>query len=782
MRRFFRNIVLSMAFCLSLVFAFQSKVVFAQNTYDYQYQYGEEGIHMLPGWNQDLSNAFNCRVETDTGESRDEEVQITGAEITTNGPSESGENVIELEGNSEEGWNIHANDFGYAEITIHYTKLDNSPGSFTFPVWVNEDVYEMWIDSSTGTENILPGGEMNLIAYMNHYAFEKEEEYLPGDLEDRVTLCWEYKDQEQNENVLTINQDKTDQRICHIAVKDNITDDLDIHLVVRAYEKDNTQVDRIAKDEAGNPIELASGEFCVRIRQEYYIVEPQGMDNLDVGESVTVTPQLKLYNLENMDGIVVSNLQAEHGGTYNVDYLWEYDEHQIAVTENENGTYTVTRINNDEISFNLLAGHYWEDGNFEEYTRSSYDWGSNNYEIWFEELRDDGWTWNYTDEAIEYELNTKNLASLDSEKLKISYDYGYWDEENETIVEINGLNLDKYLQDGTDGDDAGIFIPADKVEDIRNAIIAATNGDSDWLKIRTSVSYNDQEISSYQLGIQLCEPVYDYQYPYYGINMLPDWDYHIDTKFNCYMENGKYPYGEDKEVAITDATIENDPETPKAISLEENEDGSWNIHANYYGHAIITIEYTRLEDGQQDSHSFDVSVNGDVYDLWVESSTGTDNILPGGSMDFTAYMNHYAFGEEEENLPGTLDDKVILRWSYEDGEDLDDILTFTQDAKEQKLCHVTVSDTVEDNKDICLIVRAYEKAEDGKIAKDEENNDIVLAENEFWVRIRQEYYVVEPQNLEANDLSQGESITVTPELYRYNKNQADKDKVTELRD
>ena len=66
------------------------------------------------------------------------------------------------------------------------------------------------------------------------------------------------------------------------------------------------------------------------------------------------------------------------------------------------------------------------------------------------------------------------------------------------------------------------------------------------------------------------------------------------------MENGKYPYGEDKEVAITDATIENDPETPKAISLEENEDGSWNIHANYYGHAIITIEYTRLEDGKKD--------------------------------------------------------------------------------------------------------------------------------------------------------------------------------------
>ena len=88
MRRFFRNIVLSVAFCLSMVFAFQSKVVLAQETYDYQYQYGEEGVQMLPGWDKGIDNAFNCHVEVEGSEPRDEDVQITGAEITTNVPSE----------------------------------------------------------------------------------------------------------------------------------------------------------------------------------------------------------------------------------------------------------------------------------------------------------------------------------------------------------------------------------------------------------------------------------------------------------------------------------------------------------------------------------------------------------------------------------------------------------------------------------------------------------------------------------------------------------------------
>lgn len=744
---------------------------------------------MLPGWDKGIDNAFNCHVEVEGSEPRDEDVQITGAEITTNVPSEPDENVIELDGNSNEGWNIHANNFGYAEITIYYTNLNDSSDSYTFSVWVCEDVYDLRIDSSTGTDNILPGGTMDLSANMNHYAFEKEEENLPGALDDKVILQWSCEDEENLDNILTFEQDETDQRICHVTVNNNVTDDSDIHFVLRAYEKDDNQENGIAKDEKDNPIELASSEFCVCVRQEYYIVEPQYLETnrLPIGDSVTITPQLYCYNINNPNGEEITQFVYDDEETYPVEYLPEYntEEGQINVIENQDGSFTVERTGNGEAWLRIKAGHYCNDQeyNFNEYVSSFYYWNSNEYEIWFEDFREDGWTWNFTDEPINYEMRTtEDIEALDPEKIQFSYSYGYWDEENETIVKIAGLDLDEYLKDGTDGVAAGIFIPADKVEEIRNAVIAATNGDSDWLQIRIIVSYNDQEISSYHLGIQLCEPFYDYQYPYYGINMLPDWDNHIDTKFNCYVENGEHPYGEDMEVTITSATIENDPETPKAISLEENEDGSWNIHANYYGHAIITIGYTRLEDGKKDSHSFDVSVNGDVYDLWVESSTGTDNILPGGTMDLTAYMNHYAFGEEEENLPGTLDDKVILRWSYEDEESLNNILTFEQDETKQNLCRINVSNALEEDKDIRLIVRAYEKTEDGKIAKDEENKDIVLAENEFWVRIRQEYYVVEPQILEPNDLSQGESITVTPELYRYMKNQAGKEKVTELRD
>ena len=787
MRRFFRNIVLSVAFCLSMVFAFQSKVVLAQETYDYQYQYGEEGVQMLPGWDKGIDNAFNCHVEVEGSEPRDEDVQITGAEITTNVPSEPDENVIELDGNSNEGWNIHANNFGYAEITIYYTNLNDSSDSYTFSVWVCEDVYDLRIDSSTGTDNILPGGTMDLSANMNHYAFEKEEENLPGALDDKVILQWSCEDEENLDNILTFEQDETDQRICHVTVNNNVTDDSDIHFVLRAYEKDDNQENGIAKDEKDNPIELASSEFCVCVRQEYYIVEPQYLETnrLPIGDSVTITPQLYCYNINNPNGEEITQFVYDDEETYPVEYLPEYntEEGQINVIENQDGSFTVERTGNGEAWLRIKAGHYCNDQeyNFNEYVSSFYYWNSNEYEIWFEDFREDGWTWNFTDEPINYEMRTtEDIEALDPEKIQFSYSYGYWDEENETIVKIAGLDLDEYLKDGTDGVAAVIFIPADKVEEIRNAIIKATDGNSDWLQVRVLVYYNDQEISSYRLGIQLCEPFYDYQYPYYGINMLPDWGNHIDTKFNCYVENGEHPYGEDMEVTITDATIENDPETPKAISLEQNDDGSWNIHANYYGHAIITIEYTRLEDGQQDSHSFDVSVNGDVYDLWVESSTGTDNILPGGSMDFTAYMNHYAFGEEEENLPGTLDDKVILRWSYEDEENISDIFTFTQDQENQNICHIEVGSNIDWDREIRLVVRAYAKDEKGNIAVDDAGQEIELASTDFRLYIRNEYYMVEPKDLETDSLALGDSVTVTPSLKRYYRDSTELEEVTGL--
>lgn len=359
--------------------------------------------------------------------------------------------------------------------------------------------------------------------------------------------------------------------------------------------------------------------------------------------------------------------------------------------------------------------------------------------VFFENLREDGWTFVFEGETCRIDLNTEALE-LDTD-YEVNWQVGLNTEE--------GLIPDEqYVTYETDG--SSLLLTGVK-ETPR----------TDTVGIYAEVIVEDEVQAAAGMTVDVRPQRYEYDFPGWG-TQLPYWVTSIDKELHCWVENPEHPYREDVATQITDVAVSIEDGEENAVTVEPYEDGNgWNFTMNSYCYAIVTISYEPVDgDEAPGEYAFDFWVSQDEWGIDLYNNTGVSQMLPGSVMELTAEPYHNCYTEEEGHFAG--DTNVDLVWRIEENED--GAFSIEQDKENPGICYVTASESAESNQTAWISVYAYLLEEDGSRAKDEEGNEIEVASDNFWVEIQEGYSNLVPTDLEKYDLAVGETVEYAPQL------------------
>ena len=189
----------------------------------------------------------------------------------------------------------------------------------------------------------------------------------------------------------------------------------------------------------------------------------------------------------------------------------------------------------------------------------------------------------------------------------------------------------------------------------------------------------DPETGEYT-NVWLAGGHFDYYEPYEDYHMeterdmLIDWDGYIDKERDARIENSMYPYGEDVHYEVTSA-VSSDPDI---VTVETEEDwDQYRYCAVSLGDADITVILNVDGIAVPVVRVIRIHVTDCVYtaDIWWPVG-GSDNVLPGGTIDFAASAEReYKAIDDESEDGATYDvrepvDSDMFVWTVEEGEDV----------------------------------------------------------------------------------------------------------------
>ena len=694
----------------------------------------EQEVRLLPGWGYEIrggDNAYSVHVgDGDTW-------QVYSYTVTDVELSANGDNAIELHQpeQDQDSWHIDARGFGTATLDVTYAKpaeLGGGQGSYTLTINVTDEVYRLEAWSKDGSYQTLPGTSRDFMAMGWIETYDPETgEY--GRQEEGLSFVWSFED-------------------AHSAELATLDDHGETATVNVLPQSNNDMVDdgvflRVAMLREG--VELAATQTRLMVRNPYTEIEPTVIDSdLEVGASLVIEPHLVGYELDELgnpqEGTVPEALP----------WKWrDYDPESIAITDNNNGTFTLTRIAPHDINFSLAGFFANPEGNILE-VEANYHLNDRDYNLWLE--RDEDRV--YSDGELELRLRTDGPLP---EAATVTYTIGVWDNDDWTAVfdevtlqssafsELNGFETAFTL----DGGELWTWLEAYDRSDVR--ICAEVRlGDimlaecDDWIDVREArVEYEQREDRA----------------------MLPGWWDDIDQWGRVWMDTADRPDSEDQyevlDVTVAHQEIGEGNRTGSVVTVRRDDDGGenhwWHIDAQGYGQALLTVSYRDL-DGEEQAYQYTITVAADVYnlDVWTE---GSDRALPGQSVTLRAEGHHetdYDFDESEEAF--------VYEWTLDEW--AQQWATIEPDPNDPQKATVTFIEMPDDwdemHADIEATVRLKVRDQAGQIVCDDEGEPIVFAERRQHLRVESDYYEIWPVQL-GRGFDVGESVTYDFQLRHY---------------
>lgn len=334
-----------------------------------------------------------------------------------------------------------------------------------------------------------------------------------------------------------------------------------------------------------------------------------------------------------------------------------------------------------------------------------------NYDVWFEaqDMRDGGnSTWMFRDEELTFHLNTDHLAGVDCTFVWQAGDYSEPDENGEVWF-IENKEIKYTLSD----DRTGITLKGSELP-------------VEHFNVCVTVKNNEEEIAWADFWVNVRDTKYEYHMQYFyddSTIYLPRQDFSIDRNSGCLVEDKDHPGGEELPITVTGVTAVNaddDEGVDAAVNVEPWEDGNgWNLHTNRVGHALVTVNYTDWN-GIEDYYHFEVYIKSERYHVDVFSSTGTNKMLPNGSLTLDTGVSMECYDEETDtHYPGDVSD-VQIRWEYDENSD-----TYAFDEKDGKLTVTALQDGEGTN------IRAIVLADGEEVAS-----------CDYWTEVFREYYTI----------------------------------------
>ena len=363
-----------------------------------------EDISLLPDWGDWIEDTIHVRIRNaNEPEGKDYDLKVTKAEIISQNPED--ETVLTLE-EKEDGWDLSAREFGRAIVQLTYKDIDGTERTHEFTVNVTDTVYHADIWSGSGVYQGLPGTTFDLEAWAHkdYVCFDEEDpdnRWNEG-TEEGLKIQWSI---DEGGEFAELSPDTDDPSKAVLTFKpmpqgwDSIGERVRVRVTVTDETTDDPSEERASNDT----------EFWVK--DDFYQIYPAVIDgHINVGESVTLTPQLRHYKMGQKDYDVVENV------SFQID---DVDDEAIDVQEKD-GVYTFTRKAQWGTGFCVRAS-FWPEPYRQEETEQWYSFDEMNYEIWFE----DGEVTVYDDYHADARLiRSEDLQGLSEDRYRIEYKLG----------------------------------------------------------------------------------------------------------------------------------------------------------------------------------------------------------------------------------------------------------------------------------------------------------------------------------------------------------------------
>lgn len=663
-----------------------------------------------------------------------------------------------------QGWTIRANNWGVAEVQVEYTLKDGTEGVRTFNVGYEGEVWDMWIDSDTHTDQLLPNSSLNLNAGVRVECYTQEDGHFRGETED-VWVEWSYG--EGAEEVVTLEPSEEDSFWATVTARADMGG-RNAQIRAAAYVPDEEAVD--------GKREVAVRDFWVYVNNGYHHVEHVDIETIPVGESVTILAELTYYDLNGLnDGETVEDAR----------FRWEWDSNAVSI-KSADGREVASKEYYEAQAFTIKKLKNWSDNNvklvaerntageneteyWEYVAERTWNLAEYNYEIRFEDLGDRDHERIYNNHELDISFNTENIAGTDHE---VVWQVGPWDEE---ANDIDTSNSSSYYQ---------VHEEETNVITLHGSAIPESG-----VSVRAIIKAGGEEVSRDDTWVEKRADKYEYDYPGQepgGNEILPGQGFWIPKEMDCYVENAEHPYGHTVTAIVTDVSDVQyqrwqdsevdgqdgawiDAEHNGALHINENDDG-WNIWCDMHGRLLITLTH-HLKDKPDITGSFEdmeVYVNGDTWYLEKYYPNNTDNMVVNDTMEIDTSLYHsWNHGEDNHGDEEVRDYRLELQINDEGNLCYDtEMVNASIEYSDEGIPYLRVTTNDREgraNIPVVISVRSYDDNGNPRFDKDGEPIYVKVGVRNFWISICGEYHYINPT--EVPNVKMGDELDLSAQEF-----------------
>ncbi|MCC8101307.1 MAG: hypothetical protein LIP11_03305 [Clostridiales bacterium] len=538
------------------------------------------------------------------------------------------DDVISLDGDSESGWGIGTNTYGYAIMQGTYTDLDGEEQTFEFIIYVDGEYYYLnyaYLEETDGRVQV--DGTITIDTSLQCVYTNDD-----GDAES-------YTIEDYLDEGFSLNYSDYDGDIISVEITNDGEGGPDRMLAVTGLSEGGTDLYIYVTNEDGDVV--ADAWLWIEVTEDYYVLTyesatlPLGatvdMGNLESNEYVTYT--LTHYYTDDEGENASETIDLNDENSYIE--IENYDDGCLERVEEE-GTQ-LTRTNTWETWADVHVMLYNEDSDeYEEVASCGVVFGELTYDV---SLTNDSLDGNWViyagiDMTVSYEL------SEDSESLPEDAEYiwavQYWDDDEQDMLDVY-----EELATWTENEDGTITISTYSDErDIRVSLQVMYNDNEiiwaeEWISTRSEGSY----INIWVEDGSLLFGEYTYVYGTYG-------DDSTELTFSdVYVVSYDSWDDYDAEEASEEYTL---------ATVSQDEEGNWVITANTDGDSgvvqVIVTYYDPYEEEYGSAEAGTIWVGGDrvVY----EYPNGQDFEInrPEGDNTIEIPVNvYYEYAEQNED-------------------------------------------------------------------------------------------------------------------------------------
>ena len=678
-----------------------------------------------------------------------------------------------LEGDSTNGWTLHAEDGGSALVQITYVSLrTGEEETYEFYLHVTDQRYRLEYYYPDDNDCMLTNYDIGIgtrlyLEYLDWDSCRREKEvkdYSLGVISDEGTLNY-------------------DSNLIQVTVEEG--EDGYPFLAIRSGEQQGSTdiYTRVFVDDVeviGYPIHVNVTEAYCNLMPADWRTE-EGPQNINLGENIDLS-KIGLQLLEitpgNPEGndltddkdIRIRLLGADEGG-YDPE-AWDIQASaQVNGQEGtENGTQNGTQENMQNDLLPVLVrkscrgtdvtvvaegdtGETDEEGNsiWEELARRTYYFDELHYNVDFiTSYNDYNLDRLYTDASL---TATFFVDGNSENQLPQGYEVQWevWKpSETEGLVKCTEVSC----------------MPVEENSKNVTLQVEPESGFTDTsIFVRAVATYDGKfiESASAERWIEVKDPVYDYYFPCNSAEdnqVLVSRAYLIEPEMKYRLENAEYPDGMTDRVAVNDVEMilqMEENETGEFVDIAEDaepiffieklEDGTWMLHANRAGYARFRLTFESAEDTTKtETYVFGLNAVDVTYRVDAYYPDENDHILShGGEMVIDTSVTEWYLNEEGETIESEVTDYTVGILIGEDGKPSYDtsfvhaeVIHDGTDMSGKKVRIVSLDGCGEADIWICLYVE-----------------DEVSAFKRLHVNVDDRYYVVQPSELRDD---QGELI------------------------